>query len=106
MCCLLFTDAYHSRILLRLRRVRHCCRPPTRLPGRPGDHLRALRLQATCFAYEGVEAIRAALTAGEEQATADAPIKITLIAPPKCADRPNERTNERTNERPNERPNE
>jgi translation initiation factor 2 subunit 1 len=36
----------------------------------------------TCFAYEGVDAVRAALTAGEAEGTPDCPVKIRLIAPP------------------------
>ncbi|KAI9005633.1 eukaryotic translation initiation factor 2 alpha subunit-domain-containing protein [Hyaloraphidium curvatum] len=39
-------------------------------------------IEVTCFAYEGIDAVKAALTAGEEASTEDAPIKIKLIAPP------------------------
>lgn len=46
----------------------------------------ALRLRAdievTCFAYEGIDAIRDALRAGEACGTAEEPIKIKLVAPP------------------------
>ena len=36
----------------------------------------------TCFTYEGIDAIKDALHAGEDKGTADATIKIKLIAPP------------------------
>jgi len=39
-------------------------------------------LEVTCFGYEGIDAIREALKAGEKLSTADTPIKITLVAPP------------------------
>jgi translation initiation factor 2 subunit 1 len=39
-------------------------------------------IECTCFGYDGIEAIRAALTAGEECSTEDVPIKIKLLAPP------------------------
>mmetsp|Transcript_38901 Transcript_38901/g.49656 ORF Transcript_38901/g.49656 Transcript_38901/m.49656 type:complete len:344 (+) Transcript_38901:170-1201(+) len=39
-------------------------------------------IEVTCFTYEGIEAIRTALTKGQEAGTADTPIKIRLIAPP------------------------
>ena len=39
-------------------------------------------IQVTCFAYEGVEAIRAALLAGQALSTEAVPIKVQLIAPP------------------------
>lgn len=40
------------------------------------------KIQISCVAYEGVEAIRSALRAGLETSTKDAPISIQLIAPP------------------------
>jgi len=39
-------------------------------------------IEVTCFTYEGIDAIKAALSEGEEKGQADAPIKIKLIAPP------------------------
>lgn len=39
-------------------------------------------IEVTCFTYEGIDAIKAALTAGEEKSVSEAPIKIKLIAPP------------------------
>jgi len=39
-------------------------------------------IQVTCFSYEGVEAIRAALLAGQALSTDLTPIKVQLIAPP------------------------
>ncbi|RKO85241.1 eukaryotic translation initiation factor 2 alpha subunit-domain-containing protein [Blyttiomyces helicus] len=39
-------------------------------------------IDVTCFAYEGIDAIKAALTAGEACSTADASVKIKLVAPP------------------------
>jgi len=39
-------------------------------------------IQVTCFSYEGVEAIRAALIAGQALSTELTPIKVQLIAPP------------------------
>lgn len=39
-------------------------------------------IEVTCFTYEGIDAIKAALIAGEEKSTADNAIKIKLIAPP------------------------
>lgn len=39
-------------------------------------------IELTCFTYEGIEAIRAALLAGQEVTTDDVPLKIMLIAPP------------------------
>lgn len=39
-------------------------------------------IEVTCFTYEGIDAIKGALTEGEEKGTADAPVKIKLIAPP------------------------
>lgn len=38
--------------------------------------------QVTCFTYEGIEAIRSALKAGQDVGTEDVPIKVKLIAPP------------------------
>ncbi|KAI8852373.1 eukaryotic translation initiation factor 2 alpha subunit-domain-containing protein [Chytridium lagenaria] len=39
-------------------------------------------IEVTCFGYEGIDAIKTALAAGEELSTPDIKIKITLIAPP------------------------
>eukprot|EP00696_Hemimastix_kukwesjijk_P006766 gnl/Hemi2/18580_TR6142_c0_g1_i1.p1 gnl/Hemi2/18580_TR6142_c0_g1~~gnl/Hemi2/18580_TR6142_c0_g1_i1.p1 ORF type:complete len:334 (-),score=110.39 gnl/Hemi2/18580_TR6142_c0_g1_i1:225-1226(-) len=39
-------------------------------------------IEVTCFTYEGIDAIRTALRAGEAVGTVDAPIKVSLIAPP------------------------
>lgn len=39
-------------------------------------------LEVTCFNYEGIEAIRAALKKGEELTTEEAPITVKLVAPP------------------------
>jgi translation initiation factor 2 subunit 1 len=39
-------------------------------------------IDVTCFGYEGIDAIKAALSAGEEMSVPEAPIKITLVAPP------------------------
>lgn len=39
-------------------------------------------IEVTCFTYEGIDAIKAALIAGEEKGTADNMVKIKLIAPP------------------------
>ena len=36
----------------------------------------------TCFTYEGIDAIKEALMAGEAKGTAEAPVKIRLTAPP------------------------
>jgi translation initiation factor 2 subunit 1 len=39
-------------------------------------------IQVTCFAYEGVNAVKAALLAGQALSTDAVPIKVQLIAPP------------------------
>lgn len=39
-------------------------------------------IEVTCFTYEGIDAIKEALHAGEAKGTIEAPIKIKLIAPP------------------------
>lgn len=39
-------------------------------------------IEVTCFTYDGIDAIKEALLAGESIGPADAPIKIRLIAPP------------------------
>jgi len=39
-------------------------------------------IEVTCFSYEGIDAIREALKAGELKSTPDMPIKIKLVAPP------------------------
>ncbi len=39
-------------------------------------------IEVTCFTYEGIDAIKEALAEGEAKGTADAPVRIKLIAPP------------------------
>jgi len=39
-------------------------------------------IEVTCFAYEGIDAVKAALQKGEEKSTAELPIKIKLVSPP------------------------
>ena len=39
-------------------------------------------IEVTCFEYDGIDAIKGALLAGQEKSTAEAPVKINLIAPP------------------------
>jgi translation initiation factor 2 subunit 1 len=39
-------------------------------------------LEVTCFSYEGIDAIKAALRAGEAVSLPDMPVKIKLVAPP------------------------
>jgi len=39
-------------------------------------------IEVTCFTYEGIDAIKEALLAGEAASTPEAPMKIKLIAPP------------------------
>jgi translation initiation factor 2 subunit 1 len=39
-------------------------------------------IECTCFGYEGIDAIKAALLCGEACSTASVPIKIKLVAPP------------------------
>lgn len=39
-------------------------------------------IEVTCYQYEGIDAVKAALKAGEAAGTADCPIKIKLVAPP------------------------
>ena len=39
-------------------------------------------IEVTCYHYEGIDAVKAALTAGEEKGTEECPIKIKLVAPP------------------------
>ncbi|KAI9604125.1 hypothetical protein H4Q26_003737 [Puccinia striiformis f. sp. tritici PST-130] len=39
-------------------------------------------IEATCFAYSGIDAIRTALKLGESVGTESVPIKIRLVAPP------------------------
>lgn len=39
-------------------------------------------IEVNCFHYEGIDAIKEALLAGEAKGTTDSPIKIKLIAPP------------------------
>ena len=39
-------------------------------------------IEVTCFGYEGIDAIRAALSAGEEMSTPEISLKIKLVAPP------------------------
>lgn len=39
-------------------------------------------IEVTCFTYEGIDAIKEALNAGEDKSTTDNTVKIKLIAPP------------------------
>jgi translation initiation factor 2 subunit 1 len=39
-------------------------------------------IEVTCFAYEGIEAIKAALRTGEAEGTVEAPVKCRLVSPP------------------------
>ena len=39
-------------------------------------------IEVTCFTYEGIEAIRTALSAAQDSGTEEAPVKVKLIAPP------------------------
>jgi len=39
-------------------------------------------IEVSCFHYEGIDAVKAALTKGEETSTEAAPVKIKLVAPP------------------------
>ena len=39
-------------------------------------------IEVTCFEYDGIDAIKAALLAGQEKSTTETPVKINLIAPP------------------------
>uniref|UniRef100_M4BBE0 S1 motif domain-containing protein n=1 Tax=Hyaloperonospora arabidopsidis (strain Emoy2) TaxID=559515 RepID=M4BBE0_HYAAE len=39
-------------------------------------------IEVTCFTYEGIEAVRSALQAGQDVGTEDVPVKVKLIAPP------------------------
>ncbi|KAI9219900.1 translation initiation factor eIF2 alpha subunit [Blastocladiella britannica] len=39
-------------------------------------------VEVTCYSYEGIDAIKAALTACEHMSTDDVPIKVRLVAPP------------------------
>eukprot|EP01038_Epipyxis_sp_PR26KG_P004824 gene4824-6759_t len=39
-------------------------------------------IEVTCFTYEGIDAIKAALMEGESKSTSDAQVKIKLISPP------------------------
>jgi len=39
-------------------------------------------IEVTCFTYEGIDAIKAALGEGEDKSTLDCPVRIKLIAPP------------------------
>lgn len=39
-------------------------------------------IEVTCYQYEGIDAVKAALSAGEAAGTEECPIKIKLVAPP------------------------
>ena len=39
-------------------------------------------IEVTCFGYEGIDAIKAALLQGEKMSTEQCPIKVKLVAPP------------------------
>ncbi len=48
----------------------------------PQPNLIRSTIEATCFGYEGIDAIKQALTAGQDCGTEDIPLKIRLVAPP------------------------
>lgn len=39
-------------------------------------------MEVSCYGYEGIDAVKAALKAGLEQSTEEMPLEIRLIAPP------------------------
>jgi translation initiation factor 2 alpha subunit (eIF-2alpha) len=39
-------------------------------------------IEVTCFSYDGIDAIKAALLQGEKMSTEQCPIKVKLVAPP------------------------
>jgi translation initiation factor 2 subunit 1 len=39
-------------------------------------------IEVTCFSYDGIDAIKTALLAGEKMSTSLCPIKVKLVAPP------------------------
>lgn len=39
-------------------------------------------IEVTCFSYDGIDAIKAALLQGEQMSTEQCPIKVKLVAPP------------------------
>ena len=39
-------------------------------------------VEVTCFTYEGIDAVRHSLMAGQKHGTAENPVKVKLIAPP------------------------
>jgi translation initiation factor 2 subunit 1 len=39
-------------------------------------------IEVTCFTYEGIDAIKAGLSAGESKSVPEAPVVVKLIAPP------------------------
>jgi translation initiation factor 2 subunit 1 len=39
-------------------------------------------IEVTCYTYEGIDAIKEALLAGQAKGTEESPVKIKLIAPP------------------------
>ena len=39
-------------------------------------------VEVTCFGYEGIDAVKTALRAGEAKNTADAQVKVKLVSPP------------------------
>lgn len=45
-------------------------------------YLVCLDIEVACFAYEGIEAVKRALLAGEQFHTDEYPIKVRLVAPP------------------------
>ena len=48
----------------------------------PFPLIRQPDIELTCYSYEGIDAIKAALRSGLEHSTEALPIKINLIAPP------------------------
>ncbi len=47
-----------------------------------GPTLTVADIEVSCYGYEGIDAVKSALTTGINQSTEDMPIKINLIAPP------------------------
>ena len=44
--------------------------------------IRTPDIEVSCYGYEGIDAVKASLKAGQAQSTEEMPIKINLIAPP------------------------
>ena len=54
---------------------------PVNTPTHPHTHTHT-DVEVSCYAYEGIDAVKKALKAGLTQSTDSFPIKINLIAPP------------------------